>query len=61
MWVPGWNELMFTILRNLFRKRRREVEDTDGSDAEGMKSHPEQYSRVEFEEFRVALAKLPSG
>ncbi len=40
-----------TILRNLFlteyRKRRREVEDANG--------------RVEFEEFRVALAKLPSG
>ena len=54
---------LFTILRNLFRseyrKRRREVEDTDGSYAESMKSHPEQQSRVEFEEFRVALSKLP--
>jgi len=54
---------LFTILRNLFRseyrKRRREVEDTDGSYAESLKSHPEQQSRVEFEEFRVALSKLP--
>ena len=54
---------LFTILRNLFRseyrKRRREVEDTDGSYAETLKSHPEQHSRVEFEEFRAALAKLP--
>ena len=55
---------LFTILRNLFRseyrKRRREVEDTDGSYAESLKSHPEQHSRVEFEEFRTALAKLPA-
>jgi len=54
---------LFTILRNLFRseyrKRRREVEDTDGSYAESLKSHPEQQSRVEFEEFRTALATLP--
>ena len=42
-------------------QRRREVEDTDGSYAESLKSHPEQQSRVEFEEFRVALAKLPPG
>src|SRR6184192_4948603 len=54
---------LFTILRNLFRseyrKRRREVEDTDGTYAESLKSHPEQHSRVEFDEFRAALAKLP--
>src|SRR6184192_2721842 len=54
---------LFTILRNLFRseyrKRRREVEDTDGSYAESLKSHPEQNSRLEFQEFRAALAKLP--
>ena len=62
---PGSNlaAWLFTILRNLFRseyrKRRREVEDADGSYAESLKSHPEQQSRVEFEEFRVALAKLP--
>src|SRR3954465_12241875 len=62
---PGTNmsAWLFTILRNLFRseyrKRRREVEDGDGSYAETLKSQPEQSSRVEFEEFRVALAKLP--
>jgi RNA polymerase sigma-70 factor (ECF subfamily) len=63
---PGTNmsAWLFTILRNLFRseyrKRRREVEDADGSYAESLKSQPEQSSRVEFEEFRAALAKLPT-
>jgi RNA polymerase sigma-70 factor (ECF subfamily) len=63
---PGTNmsAWLFTILRNLFRsdyrKRRREVEDTDGSYAESLKSHPEQYGRVEFEEFRRAMAQLPA-
>ena len=58
--MPAW---LFTILRNLFRseyrKRRREVEDADGRYAETLKSHPEQTGRVELEEFRSALAKLP--
>src|SRR5512133_1021092 len=52
--LPAW---LFTILRNLFRseyrKRRREVEDTEGSLAETLKSHPDQLGRVEFNEFRV--------
>src|SRR6187431_394251 len=62
---PGTNmsAWLFTILRNLFRseyrKRRREVEDADGSYAESLKSHPDQLGRVEFQEFRTALAKLP--
>ena len=62
---PGTNmsAWLFTILRNLFRseyrKRRREVEDADGSYAESLKSHPEQGSHLEFKEFRAALAKLP--
>jgi RNA polymerase sigma-70 factor (ECF subfamily) len=62
---PGTNmsAWLFTILRNHFRseyrKRRREVEDADGSYADTLKSHPEQHGRVEFEEFRTALAKLP--
>src|SRR5437867_449272 len=58
--MPAW---LFTILRNLFRseyrKRRREVEDSDGSYAQSLKSQPEQTGRVEFEEFRTALNTLP--
>src|SRR5499425_2659964 len=58
--LPAW---LFTILRNLFRseyrKRRREVEDSDGRFADSLKLHPEQLGRIEFGEFRAALAKLP--
>lgn len=63
---PGTNmsAWLFTILRNLFRseyrKRRREVEDSDGRHAESLKSHPEQPGRLEFEELRSALARLPA-
>jgi len=63
---PGTNmsAWLFTILRNLFRseyrKRRREVEDGDGRHAETLKSHPEQPGRLEFEELRNALARLPA-
>ena len=57
------NAWLFTILRNLFhseyRKRRREVEDPDGSYAARLKVQPEQGSRLDFEDFRSALAKLP--
>src|SRR5215467_16110016 len=62
---PGTNmsAWLFTILRNLFRseyrKRRREVADGDGSYAATLKSQPEQNSRLQFEEFREALGKLP--
>jgi RNA polymerase sigma-70 factor (ECF subfamily) len=55
---------LFTILRNHFRseyrKRRREVEDTDGHYADSLKSQPEQHGQVEFREFREALTHLPA-
>lgn len=58
--LPAW---LFTILRNLFRseyrKRRREVEDADGSFAQTLKSNPDQIGRIEFQEFRDALSQLP--
>jgi RNA polymerase sigma-70 factor, ECF subfamily len=58
------NAWLFTILRNLFhseyRKRRRELEDPDGSYAGRLKVHPEQGARLDFEDFRAALAKLPA-
>jgi RNA polymerase sigma-70 factor, ECF subfamily len=63
---PGTNmsAWLFTILRNLFRseyrKRRREVEDVDGSYADTLTSLPEQNSRLEIVEFRKALKLLPS-
>src|SRR6478736_6745499 len=58
--LPAW---LFTILRNLFRsdyrKRRREVEDADGNYARTLKTQPTQTTRIEFEEFRAALDKIP--
>jgi RNA polymerase sigma-70 factor, ECF subfamily len=54
---------LFTILRNLFhteyRKRRREVEDGDGSYAARLNTHPDQHSHLDYEDFLNALPKLP--
>ena len=58
--LPAW---LFTILRNLFRseyrKRRREVPDSDGAFAATLTSHADQISHLDFEDFRTALDKLP--
>jgi RNA polymerase sigma-70 factor, ECF subfamily len=54
---------LFTILRNLFhseyRKRKREMEDADGSYAARLKVQPEQGVHLDFEDFRTALTKVP--
>jgi RNA polymerase sigma-70 factor, ECF subfamily len=61
---PGTNmsAWLFTILRNTFRseyrKRRREVEDVDGSFAATLTSAPEQVGHIEFRELRTALDEL---
>ena len=64
---PGTNleAWLFTIERNVFRtgyrKRRREVEDSNGRHAETLKTYPRQHSRLYFEELRRALANLPAS
>jgi RNA polymerase sigma-70 factor (ECF subfamily) len=64
---PGTNlnAWLFTILRNQFfsirRKAAREVEDTDGSHAARLTTPPDQHSRLEFEDMRTALARLPDS
>ncbi len=58
--IEAW---LFTILRNLFyseyRKRKHEVEDADGFFAARLKTHPDQQSHLDFEDFRAALTTLP--
>jgi RNA polymerase sigma-70 factor, ECF subfamily len=61
---PGTNlrAWLFTILHNAFlsecRKRRFEVRDLDEDRAAGLKSGPEQYGFLEFQDLRTALAEL---
>ena len=58
--IKAW---LFTILRNEFysqmRKRGREVQDSDGVFSERFSVHPEQYGRLDMQDFRKALDQLP--
>ncbi|MCW3477147.1 sigma-70 family RNA polymerase sigma factor [Limobrevibacterium gyesilva] len=61
---PGSNmgAWLYTILRNEFysefRKRRREVQDSDGLFAAQLATHPTQDGHLEFQDFRTALSRL---
>jgi RNA polymerase sigma-70 factor, ECF subfamily len=63
---PGTNmrAWLFTILRNLyysnFRKRAREVQDSDGVHALRLTVSGDQESHLDLEDFRTALTKLPA-
>jgi RNA polymerase sigma-70 factor (ECF subfamily) len=54
---------LFTILRNHYyseiRKRRREVEDTDGQYAARLATHPPQQGHLDLADFKAALRELP--
>jgi RNA polymerase sigma-70 factor (ECF subfamily) len=54
---------LFTILRNSYfsecRRRRREVEDRDGSKAAELAVHPSQQGHLDMQDFRRALNLLP--
>jgi len=54
---------LFTILRNTYfserRKRKREVEDADGSYAARLSSRPEQHGHMDMKDFQEALSQLP--
>ncbi len=58
--LPAW---LFTILRNIYyseyRKRRREVPDSEGVHAAKLASAPAQTGHMDFLDFRDALQKLP--
>lgn len=59
--LTGW---LFTILRNIyfseFRKRRREVADSDGAAASRLATPPAQEGHMDLLDFRAALAQLPA-
>ena len=54
---------LFTILRNTYfserRKRRREVEDADGTYAARLAAQPAQHGHMDMQDFRAALVRLP--
>ncbi len=54
---------LFTILRNTYfserRKRKREVEDADGTYAARLASKPEQEGHMDMQDFQEALSYLP--
>lgn len=58
--MPAW---LFTILRNIYyseyRKRRREVADSDGAIAAKLATAPAQNGHMDFLDFHSALQKLP--
>jgi RNA polymerase sigma-70 factor, ECF subfamily len=55
---------LFTILRNIYysnyRKRAREVQDSDGVYARRLTVPGDQESHLDLEDFRKAMAKLPA-
>jgi RNA polymerase sigma-70 factor (ECF subfamily) len=55
---------LFTILRNIYysdyRKRSREVQDSDGVHARRLTIPGDQESHLDLEDFRKALTKLPA-
>ena len=55
---------LFTILRNIYysqyRKRSREVQDSDGVYSRGIAVEGDQESHLDLVDFRNALAKLPA-
>jgi len=59
--LPAW---LFTILRNIYysnyRKRSREVQDSDGLYARRLTVPGDQESHLDLEDFRNALTKLPA-
>jgi RNA polymerase sigma-70 factor (ECF subfamily) len=73
--LKAWNHLesfqegtnlrawLFTILRNTYfsecRRRRREIEDHDGTKAAELAVHPDQQGHIDMEDFRKALNVLP--
>ncbi|MBT54390.1 MAG: RNA polymerase subunit sigma [Mameliella sp.] len=54
---------LFTILRNTFyslrRKRKREVEDADGTMGESLATKPDHDGRLNLRDFKVAFDQLP--